>query len=212
MLKYLYADQLHHYPYLRDTMFQDRAFQFKTRLGWDVCVDQHGRERDCYDDVNPLYVIWQDWEGRHGGSMRFLPTTGRCMVNEHFATLIEGGRISAPTIWECTRFCLSQAPRPSVAAALMLGGAEVMEQFGLRQLVGVFDARMQRIYARVGARPKVLGSAGSGRSQINLGLWEFQPDVKAAIAIQAKLSAAQSKMWATRAFAQMSPSEHQMTG
>ena len=87
-----------------------------------------------------------------------------------------------------------------------------MEQCGLSQFVGVFDARMQRIYARIGARPKVLGSAGNGRSQINVGLWDIQPDIKAAIAAQAKLSEAQSKTWATRAFAQMSPSKHQMTG
>jgi N-acyl-L-homoserine lactone synthetase len=36
-----------------------------------------GQERDRYDDLNPLYVIWQEHDGRHAGSMRFLPTTGR---------------------------------------------------------------------------------------------------------------------------------------
>jgi hypothetical protein len=28
-------------------------------------------------------VIWQRPDGLHGGSMRFLPTTGRCMTHEH---------------------------------------------------------------------------------------------------------------------------------
>jgi len=58
MLRYLYADQLDEFPQLRDTMFRDRADQFKTRLNWDVSVDENGFERDEFDDLNPLYVIW----------------------------------------------------------------------------------------------------------------------------------------------------------
>jgi len=57
MLRYLYADQLDEFPQLRDTMFRDRADQFKTRLNWDVSVDENGFERDEYDDLNPLYEI-----------------------------------------------------------------------------------------------------------------------------------------------------------
>jgi acyl homoserine lactone synthase len=34
MLRYIYGDSLHHFPHLRDTMFKDRADQFKNRLGW----------------------------------------------------------------------------------------------------------------------------------------------------------------------------------
>ncbi len=89
MLRYLYADQLHQRPKLRDTMFRDRADQFKARLGWDVTIDENGYERDAYDDLNPLYVIWEQADGTHGGSMRFLPTTGRTMVNEHFTDILE---------------------------------------------------------------------------------------------------------------------------
>ena len=76
MLRYLYADQLHHHPTLARAMFRDRADQFKTRLGWDVTVDAFGEERDAYDDCNPLYVIWETPQGGHGGSMRFLPACG----------------------------------------------------------------------------------------------------------------------------------------
>ena len=76
MIRYLYADELHNFPKLSQTMFEDRADQFKTRLDWDVLVDERGRERDEYDDLNPLYVIWEQPDGSHGGSMRFLPTTG----------------------------------------------------------------------------------------------------------------------------------------
>ena len=84
MLRYLYADDLHRFPKLADTMFRDRGHQFRDRLNWDVTVGADGHERDTYDALNPLYVIWQGADGRHGGSMRFLPTTGRTMVEDHF--------------------------------------------------------------------------------------------------------------------------------
>ena len=41
MLIYLYGDQLSDHPLLRDTMFRDRASQFKTRLKWKVNVDEN---------------------------------------------------------------------------------------------------------------------------------------------------------------------------
>ena len=60
MLRYIYGNDLHNYPELAATMFHDRADQFKTRLGWDVSVNAQGHERDEYDDLNPLYVIWEE--------------------------------------------------------------------------------------------------------------------------------------------------------
>lgn len=71
-------------------MFRDRADQFKIRLNWEVNVDAHGFERDEYNDLNPLYVIWENADGTHVGSMRFLPTVGRVMVNDHFSHLLGG--------------------------------------------------------------------------------------------------------------------------
>ena len=97
MLRYLYADQLGDYPYLAQSMFRDRAMQFRTRIGWDVKVDENGEERDEYDAMNPLYVIWQTPDGGHGGSMRFLSTTGRVMVNDVFQNLT-GAAVSSPLI------------------------------------------------------------------------------------------------------------------
>ncbi|MEX0368256.1 MAG: acyl-homoserine-lactone synthase, partial [Ruegeria sp.] len=90
MLRYIYADELHKYPKLREGMFRDRADQFKTRLGWDVHINEQGEERDQYDDLNPLYVIWEEEDGSHGGSMRVLPTTGPVMINDVFGHLTGG--------------------------------------------------------------------------------------------------------------------------
>ena len=200
MLRYIYADQLHNHSKLAATMFRDRADQFKTRLNWDVNVNAQGFERDEYDDLNPLYVIWENVDGTHGGSMRFLPTTGRVMVNDHFPHLLGGGPIASPVIWEFTRFCLSRGANPKVAAALMLAGGEIMEGFGVEHFVGVFDARMVRIYRMIGSSPDVLGSEGTGRDQISVGLWHFAAEAKNKVALKAGLSPEISKLWFERAF------------
>ena len=199
MLRYVYAADLNDHPKLARTMFLDRADQFKLRLGWDVSLDDAGFERDEYDDLNPLYVVWEEPDGSHGGSMRFLPTTGRTMVNEHFMDIISGP-ITSPLIWECTRFCLNRGAGRHVAAALMLGGGEVMQNFGVEHFVGVFDARMIRIYRMIGASPEILGSAGHGPDQISIGLWHFDENVASRVANRAGVSAQRSRTWFDRSF------------
>ncbi|MEM7520084.1 MAG: acyl-homoserine-lactone synthase [Pseudomonadota bacterium] len=203
MLRYLYADQLDRHPALARQMFQDRADQFKTRLGWEVQVDAAGEERDEYDAMNPLYVIWEEPDGSHGGSMRFLPTTGSVMINDHFSHLLSGP-VCSPMIWECTRFCLARRAGAHVAAALMLGGGQIMQGFGVKHFAGVFDARMVRIYRMIGSSPEILGSVGEGRDQISVGLWEFTEDAQAKIAARAGVTAAQSRFWFDQAFGAVS--------
>jgi acyl homoserine lactone synthase len=200
MLRFIYADDLGHYPKLAHSMFCDRTAQFRDRLGWPVEVNGEGEERDAYDADNPLYVIWQNPDGGHGGSLRLLPTTGRTMVNDHFGHLTGGVRIESPLIWECTRFCLSRDAAPRVAAALMLGGGEVMRQFGVEHFVGVFDAPMVRIYSKIGASPEVLGAQGLGRAKTSVGLWAFTPAAQARVAQQAGLSPTLVRLWFERSF------------
>ncbi|MEL6958123.1 MAG: acyl-homoserine-lactone synthase [Pseudomonadota bacterium] len=200
MLRYIYGSELDHYPKLADTMFRDRATQFRDRLKWDVEVDAQGYERDEYDACDPLYVIWQRPDGRHGGSMRFLPTMGPTMVNDHFSELLDGEPIQSPHIWESTRFCLAPGADSRVAAALVLGGAEIGRGFGVAQCIGVFDARMVRIYRMIGTNPDVLGSSGVGRDRISVGLWTFDPLDRGKILLRAGVSSALSEHWYARAF------------
>ena len=198
MIRYLYADQLAANPVLARSMYRDRAQQFAERLGWEVSVNAAGEERDQYDALNPLYVIWEDEMERHGGSMRFLSTVGRTMVNEHFLHLTDGVRIESPLIWECTRFCLSPGAGQHVAAALMLAGGEILQGFGLEQFVGVFDARMVRIYRQIGASPRLLGTDKSGPSPISAGLWTYDPLDRLRILHRVGVSAAISERWVAR--------------
>lgn len=207
MLHYIYADDLIHFPRLAKTMFHDRANQFKTRLGWDVTVNDAGEERDEYDDMNPLYVIWQKPDGTHGGSMRFLPTTGNTMVNDHFSHISDGVRVESPFIWECTRFCLAPGADRTVAAALTVAAGEIMEGFHLKHFVGVFDPRMERIYSLMGLKPDVIGRLGSGRDEIGVGLWEMHNDMFAPTLDKAGFSREESKHWFDTAFSAPLPLE-----
>lgn len=200
MLRYIYGDDLPQHAKLHDTMFRDRAAQFRQRLDWDVSVDEKGHERDEYDAMNPLYVIWEQADGSHGGSMRFLPTTGQTMVNDHFRHLGDGVEIRHPFIWECTRFCLSQEAQSRVSAALMLGGMEVGLNNHLTDSVGVFDARMTRIYRRLGWSPTVLGTDGNGRDAISVGLWAYDRKIRPSLLRRAGLSDELSRLWYDRAF------------
>lgn len=200
MLRYLYASDLDGFPRLKDSMFRDRAEQFSRRLGWPVDVDARGWEQDAYDALNPLYVIWEGADGRHGGSARFLPTTGRTMVNDHFTHLSGGVAFRSPFIWECTRFCLAPAAGGRIASALMLGGAEVMRGFGVDHFVGVFDAPMLRVYRMTGASPDVLGLDGTGRCAIGVGLWTYDPQARAGLLQKAGASSDLSENWFQRSF------------
>jgi acyl homoserine lactone synthase len=82
----------------------------------------------------------------------------------------------------------------------MLGGGEIMSGLNVRHFVGVFDARMVRIYRAIGSSPEVLGSEGEGRDQISVGLWEFTPEARHKVAARANISPALSQLWFDRAF------------
>lgn len=198
MLRFVFGAHLDRFPDLAHGMFRDRATQFRDRLGWDVTVDSAGEERDQYDPLNPLYVIWEPVPGVHGGSMRLLPTTGPAMINDVFAHLLPGGQLRDDRIWECTRFCLAPGSDARIAAALMLGGGEVIRGLGLTHYAGVFDAPMTRIYRLIGSSPAVIGSAGEGRDKISAGLWDCTQASRARVARRARVSPALATHWFRR--------------
>ena len=200
MIHFVYGDELRNHPVLAESMFIDRAEQFKTRLGWDVTVNEYGWERDEYDDLNPMYIIWADANGRHAGSMRTLPTIGRTMTNEHFLELTGGVRIESPLIWECTRFCIAPGASAQVAAGLLMAGLEMGLRFGLSQALGVFDARMPRIYGRLGHSPDVIGSTGAGRDAISVGLWEVSEQGLAELSRRSGIATREVAKWFDASF------------
>lgn len=203
MIKFIYADALDMFPKLKDTMFKDRAWQFKERLGWDVHVDENGHESDEYDRINPLYMIYELEDGTHGGSMRLLPTTADTMVNDHFLDLAGGVALRSPLIWECTRFCLTpntNANGGQVGAALMLAGLEMSQRFAVENWVGVFDARMVLIYKRLGWCPEILGTSGTDKDAIAVGLWTVSDEAMDTIARKSGIPRATAEAWFDASF------------
>ena len=200
MIRYVYADQLSQFPILADSMFKDRATQFKHRLDWEVTVDGKGWEVDQYDKLNPLYIVWEGPDGRHGGSVRIMPTTGRIMTNEHFLDLTGGVRIASPLIWECTRFCLAPDTSAGVAAALLAAGVELGLRFGLEQALGVIYSKTVPLYRRIGSEPAVIGSRGEGRERISVGLWEISEARRAEISRRSGIPVSAIARWFDASF------------
>jgi acyl homoserine lactone synthase len=168
------------YSHLMDDMFRLRARVFHDRLGWDLQVAD-GKERDTYDDEGPVYLIYADDETREvKGSMRLLPTTGPTVLADFFSdTLPDAVHLSAPTIWECTRFCvddriLSRGNREELfftSAVLVAALGEVAIKAGIESILGNFDATMLRLYRRIGCDVDVLGSTQRYGRPVYLGLF-----------------------------------------
>jgi N-acyl-L-homoserine lactone synthetase len=191
----------HEYPKLLDEMFRLRARIFRNRLGWDVRVAD-GKERDKYDDEAPVYIIYTDDDAREvKGSLRLLPTTGPTLLAEFFSdTLPAAAHLSAPTIWECTRFCLedkisSQGHwREQIIASAVLIAAlgEVAIKAGIETVLGNFDSTMLRLYRRIGCEVEVLGSTQRFGQPVYLGSFPISEAILRRVKI--KLKNAQSAL------------------
>jgi acyl homoserine lactone synthase len=181
-------------------MFRLRARAFRNGLGWDVQVAD-GKGRDKYDDEAPVYVIYSDDEAREvKGCLRLLPTTGPTVFADFFSdTLPEAAHLSAPSIWECTRFCLDDRilSRGNQAvyfasAVLILALGDVAIKAGIESILGDFDSTMLRLYRRIGCEVDVLGSTQRHGQPVYLGLFPISEAMLRRV--KGKLTNAQSLM------------------
>ena len=138
-------------------MFRLRHEVFKERLAWDV-GSRAGKERDIFDDLDPVYIVCED-EGEVLGSWRLLPTTGPYMLQDVFPELLHGQAApNAPDVWEISRFAVSKR----VLGNESLGTINKVTNLLLDQLfafsaarnisriVAVSDVRFERILKRAG--------------------------------------------------------------
>jgi N-acyl-L-homoserine lactone synthetase len=169
----------HKYSELMDEMFRLRARIFQDRLRWDVQVVD-GLERDRYDDAGPVYVIYADDDGRKvKGCLRLLPTTGPTLLADIFSdTMPDATHLSAPTIWECTRFCIDDRfieGRPSegllfTSIIMVEALGNLALKAGIESIIGNFDSSMLRLYRRIGCEVEILGSTMKYGRPVYLGL------------------------------------------
>ena len=173
------------HAYLLEQMFRLRARIFRDRLGWDVAV-KDGKERDKYDDQNPVYIIYTDDRGHKiKGSLRLLPTTGPTLLADFFSdTVPDAVHIMAPTIWECTRFCLDddvwQKDKEEILFAstvLLVALGDLAIQAGIESVIGNFDASALHLWRRIGCEVEVLGSTSRyGRPGLSWHSSHFRSD------------------------------------
>ena len=169
------------YPLLMEQMFRLRASVFHDHLKWDVEVVE-GRERDKYDGEGPVYIIYTDDDARIvKGSLRLLPTTGPTVLADFFSdTLPAGVQISAPTTWECTRFCLNdrvlhagnRSDMVYACVTLLVALGKVAINAGIETILGNFDSAMLKLYRHVGCEVDVLGSTLRFGRPVYLGSFE----------------------------------------
>jgi N-acyl-L-homoserine lactone synthetase len=168
----------HQYSNLLDDMFRLRARVFRDRLRWDVKVAD-GKERDKYDDEGPVYLVYTDDAARKvKGSLRLLPTTGPTVLGDFFSdTYPAAAQLSAPTIWECTRFCLDDKLLGSghrqeqllAFTVLIAALGEVAVRAGIQSILGNFDSTILKLYRHIGCEVEVLGSTQRYGRPIYLG-------------------------------------------
>ena len=168
----------HQHSDLLDKMFRLRTRIFHDQLGWDVQVAD-GRERDKYDDERPVYIIYTDDHRRKvKGSLRLLPTTGPTLLADFFSdTVPDAVNLRAPTIWECTRFCLNEKALEKdqegllfASTVLIIALGDLAINTGIESIIGNFDSSMLRLYRRLGCEVEVLGSTSRYGQPIYLGL------------------------------------------
>jgi len=165
MIKIIPAHKSHEHADLIDQMFRLRAKVFAGRLDWQVQVI-NGWERDRFDDLEPLYVVSVDDDGRVLGTFRLLQTTGPTMLFHVFsACLPEGLVVRSPIIWESTRFCADTTLAKErgdhglaeITGELLAALLEIGVEAGLSYVVTVIDVRMERILRRASCPIERLG-------------------------------------------------------
>jgi acyl homoserine lactone synthase len=124
-------------------------------MGWKV-PDRGDEERDNFDGFYPIYLLAFDRHRSLAGSWRFLPTTGPYMLRDVFPQLLDGARPPYhPLIWEGSRFAVEgRGTRGHTSSELLCGVTETCIVYGIRELITVYDARMERLLPRLGCPPK----------------------------------------------------------
>lgn len=162
------ADELP--AWLLDGMFRLRHEVFYERLGWDV-ASLDGRERDFYDDCDPVYVIsYVEGCQEVTGCCRLLPTDGPNMLRDVFSEMLHGGLAPCdPAVWELSRLATGRAWSRDAAGglgplalALLWEAFRWVDQHG-DTVVAVSSVALERSANATGVNTRRLGRGGAMR-------------------------------------------------
>lgn len=173
--------QYYRYAGLLKQSFRLRKRVFHDCLGWQVDVHR-GLERDAYDGLGAVYLVWCDKDARHlCGTVRLMPTTGPTLLHDVFRRTLPGKDLVSPDTWEGTRMCLDvdllREFQPTLSPSrafglLLLALFECAFAHGIKTLVSNYEPPMERVYRRAGLLVKEIGRAnGYGRLPVCCGVF-----------------------------------------
>ncbi|MCG8273888.1 N-acyl-L-homoserine lactone (AHL) synthase [Aquamicrobium sp. NLF2-7] len=199
MIVSIQAHEYAAYPEVLSQMFRTRKAVFFDALRWRVEADGDF-ERDQYDDMQPVYLVWCDSNRkRHYGSMRLMPTTGPTLLYDVFRrTFPDAAELSAPGIWEGTRMCIDEtalaqdyphiSPRQAFCL-LLIALCEFALANGIHTMISNYEPHVERLYRRAGATVHELGRAdGFGRFPVCCGAFEISRQVLSSMRAALRLS------------------------
>ena len=161
--------------HLLDTMYADRKRLFVDLLGWDVPVVAERFERDQFDEAHALYLIADDGEGGHSGSLHRPHILGSL-----FPYLCAGGVPTGHAIFEITRLCLpvrhAAAGRLRIRNQLISAIVDHALDTGIRAFTGVVDTRFLAQILAMGWRCSALSAVGDDTRSV---LGGFQVEITA---------------------------------
>ena len=150
-------------PAPTSTIADARARRRVVLRGLALHLDRLDTGRDRSDVLQLLFLGGVRQQQRRGGrrgregrrvrgSLRLMPTTGPTVLSEVFSdTMPDAVMLSAPSIWECTRFCVDELvvgtrQRDQIVAsgALISALGTVALEAGIESVLGNFDTAMLR--------------------------------------------------------------------
>ncbi|KWK96259.1 acyl-homoserine-lactone synthase [Burkholderia ubonensis] len=164
---------------------------FVEQLGWALPSANEICERDQFDRDDTVYVFARNGNGEMCGCARLLPTTSPYLLNTLFADLLAEG-VTPPqsaAVWELSRFAATGEAGSAEAAAwavrpMLAAVVECAAQLGVRQLIGVTFASMERLFRRIGVHAHRAGPPKMIDGRMVVACWiDIDPQTLAALGI-----------------------------
>lgn len=188
MIRYVYGYERQEMPQLFEEMFRQRKKLFVDEKKWDIKTVNGEFEIDEYDRDDAVYVCSLQDNGALAGSVRLLSTLTDHMASGAFKSMFPELMIRSPTIWEATRFAVSDVSRlqpngvSHAACEVMLGTCLFGLEHGVSQLTAIYEAPNARIYRKCGVKHYILGRHRSPEhGAVHFALGEISRELEASI-------------------------------
>lgn len=161
-----------------NSMFRLRHAVFNERLHWDV-RSENGKERDQFDQCNPIYVLVKEDSGEVVGMSRLLPSTGPYMMKDVFPQLLHGEPAPQnPAVWEISRFAFARSePRAKgfgfseIPFRMLETAINFGRNNGIRDYVAVVSTAIERMLRNMGLELHRFGPPVRIGSVMTVALW-----------------------------------------